>query len=386
MKLTGFERNDGRWGFRNHTLVLPLSLTACVAAERLASLVPNTVAVRHDWSRSGALIDIQRVERTFIGFAAHPNVGATLAIGLDDEDERVIEAVRATGARVEFDSLSAHGGTAKLVESAEPVLAGLVRETERLARKPAPVASICLGLECGGSDGLSGVTANPALGVASDLLVSAGGTSVLAETSELVGAEYLLAARAVSDAVGADVVAMIERFERYAASVGVDIRGGQPGPGNMDGGLSTIEEKSLGAAKKGGSAPVQSVLDFAEAPSSPGLHVMDTPGNDIEQMVGMVAAGCQIVGFTTGRGTPTGSPIAPCLKIATNNEVFRRLGHDIDLNSGVIIDGAGVAEVGREIFDAIIGTAAGELTASERHGHREFALSRLEPQSAGVRA
>ena len=228
--------------------------------------------------------------------------------------------------------------------------------------EPAPLEAICLALECGGSDALSGITANPALGIASDLLVAAGGTSILAETSELIGAEHLLARRAVTPEVGDAVLAMIERFERTAGAMGVDLRGGQPVPGNIAGGLTTLEEKSLGAAKKGGSAPIQSVLEYAEAPRSPGLHVMDTPGNDIEQMVGMVAAGCNIVAFTTGRGTPTGSPIAPCIKIATNSSLFERLTDDLDVNAGAALDeGEPHAEVGERIYETILATAAGRL-------------------------
>ena len=173
---------------------------------------------------------------------------------------------------------------------------------------------------------------------------------------------------------------MIDRFERVAGAMGVDLRGGQPVPGNIAGGLTTLEEKSLGAAKKGGSAPIQSVLDYAEAPSSPGLHVMDTPGNDIEQMVGMVAAGCNVVAFTTGRGTPTGSPIAPCIKIATNSALYARLTDDLDVNAGSALDeGEPLSEIGERIYETILATAAGRLTAAERHGNREFSISREQP-------
>jgi altronate dehydratase large subunit len=262
-----------------------------------------------------------------------------------------------------------------------PLAERLVRDAAELSREPAPLEALCLGLECGGSDGFSGITANPALGEASDLLVAAGGTSILAETSELIGAEHLLAARAVSPEVGTHLLAVIERFEQSVAALGVDLRGGQPVPGNIEGGLTTIEEKSLGAAKKGGRAPIQGVLEYAVAPHAAGLYVMDTPGNDIEQMVGMVAAGCQIVAFTTGRGTPTGSPIAPCLKIATNSDVFARLRDDIDLDAGAILEGTEtVTTMGATIYAALLTVAGGRSTQAERHGNREFAISRIAPQ------
>jgi len=381
--LTGYLRSDGRWGLRNHVLVLPLHLAAGAAAERIAASVDGAVSVVHDWTGEGSDEDVARVGKVLVGFAGHPNVSATLCIGLGEDDATLAERARERGARVEFLSLEAGGGTAGTIERGLSVTSGLAAEAARLQRRTAPPSAICLGLECGGSDGMSGITANPALGVASDLLVEAGGTSVLAETSELVGAEHLLAERAVSAEVAKDIIEMIERFERAAASLGVDLRGGQPGPGNMKGGLTTIEEKSLGAAKKGGKAPIQSVLEYAEAPGTLGLHVMDTPGNDIEQMVGMVAAGCNIVAFTTGRGTPTGSPVAPCLKIATNSDVFRRMRDDLDLNAGEILDGtASQLDMGRRILAALAGAASGLPTASERHGNAEFAISRVAPRAA----
>jgi len=234
-----------------------------------------------------------------------------------------------------------------------------------------------LGTECGGSDALSGITANPALGVTSDHLVDAGGTVVLAETTELIGAEHLLARRAATPAVAADIYRIIHRYEAVVLAHGEDIRGANPAPGNIEGGLTTIEEKSLGAAKKGGTRTIQEVVEYAVRPTPRGLVIMDTPGNDIEQMVGMVAAGCQVAAFTTGRGTPTGSAIVPVIKIATNSHTATRMHDNIDLNAGMILEGTETLEtMGRRIYETILAVAQGELTKAEQLGHREFSISR----------
>jgi altronate dehydratase large subunit len=234
-----------------------------------------------------------------------------------------------------------------------------------------------LGTECGGSDALSGITANPSLGVASDHLVDAGGTVILAETTELIGAEHLLARRAVSNTVRDDIYRIIHRYEAVVRAHGEDIRGANPAPGNIEGGLTTIEEKSLGAAKKGGTRPIREVVDYAVRPSTCGLVIMDTPGNDIEQMVGMVAGGAQIAVFTTGRGTPTGCPIAPVIKVATNSPIASRMQDNIDLNAGAILDGAETLQtMGRRIYEAVLAVAQGAPTKAEQLGHREFSISR----------
>ncbi len=384
--LTAYQRADGRWGVRNHVLVLPLHGAANAAAERIAVGLPGAVSVRHDWERLPGDPDTDRVERILVGFAAHPNVGATVLVGLDDTDRQLAEQAAATGQRVEFLSLAEHGGTNRAVDAGRRVAEAFAAEAARAKRVPAPLSAIVLGLECGGSDAMSGITANPALGIASDLLVEAGGTSILAEISELLGAEHLLARRAVTPEVAADIIEVVARFERAVARFGVDLRGSQPAPGNIEGGLTTIEEKSLGAAKKGGSGPISGVLELAQAPGSPGLFIMDTPGQDIEQMVGMVAAGVNVVAFTTGRGTPTGSPIAPCLKISTNTAVARACPDLIDVNAGAILDGeCSLAEMGHRVFGALVAAAGGALTRSEVRGNREFAFARIDPNwcSAG---
>src|SRR5207302_4776912 len=240
------------------------------------------------------------------------------------EDTAIAEEAVRRGGRIHLVAMADNRGTAGTVAATRPLLERLLAEAAQQQREPMPVSGLVLGLECGGSDALSGITANPALGVASDLLVAAGGTSILAETPELIGAEHLLAARAVTPEVGRRIIQVITRFEEAIRDLGVDVRGAQPTPGNQAGGLTTIEEKSLGAAKKGGDSPVTEVVGFAEPTGGPGLYIMDTPGHDIEQMVGMVAGGANLAAFTTGRGTPTGSAITPVLKIATNSAIFER--------------------------------------------------------------
>lgn len=377
MELTGYRRPNGAWGVRNHVLVLPARAAAGRAAEAIADGVVGAVAVTHEWEGRPGDPDTALVGRTLAGFAANPNVAAVLVVAVTAADEPLVCELRARGQRVEVVVMAQHGGTPGTIAAGRERLAGLVAEAARAEREAMPVAALVVGLECGGSDALSGITANPALGVASDRLVAAGATTMLSEVPELVGAEELLAARAVTPAVGDAIVAMIHDFERSVRALGVDIRGAQPTPGNIEGGLTTIEEKSLGAAKKAGGAPVAGVLGFAEAPRVAGLHIMDTPGHDIEQMVGLVAGGCQLVAFTTGRGTPTGSPIAPCLKIATNSAVFERMVGDIDLDAGAILTGKHtLPTMGAAIHDALIAAANGTLTCSERRGNREFAIRR----------
>ncbi len=376
VQVSGFRRPDGRLGVRDHLLVLPARGSASLAAARIAAAVPGAVAVAHD-ARGAAEPEPERIARTLVGFGTNPNVGAVLVVGVRADDAWLADALRDAGQRSAFVALAEHRGTDGAVAAGAVLAARLAADLARDVRSPGSLADVVLGLECGGSDALSGITANPGLGVASDLLVASGGASILAETPELIGAEEALAARAVSPEVAASVRRAILGFESAIRGLGVDVRGAQPSPGNQAGGLTTIEEKALGSAKKGGAAPVSGVVDFAEQVRAPGLFVMDTPGHDIEQMVGMVAGGAQVVAFTTGRGTPTGSPIAPCVKISTSTELYDRLAGDIDLDAGGVLTGTESLErLGARILAAIADVCNGRLTASERQGNREFALSR----------
>src|SRR5436305_9244034 len=247
-------------------------------------------------------------------------------------------------------------------------------------RTEQPASKIVLALECGGSDGNSGVTANPALGVASDLLVAQGGASILGETPEIYGAEHLLTRRAVSRPVGEKLVERIKWWEWYTGVWGAEINN-NPSPGNKEGGLTTIYEKSLGAIAKGGSTALVDVVGYAEPVKAKGFVVMDTPGYDPVSMMGIVAGGANVLVFTTGRGSVFGCKPAPSIKIATNTPLYRHMQDDMDIDAGVILAGTPVEEVGRQIFDEVLAVAGGEKTKSERHGvgEEEFAPWQIGP-------
>lgn len=377
-ELTGYPRAGGRWGVRNHVLVLPVRAAAAAAARAAARGLDGAVVVAHDWDGAADDPDRELIVRTLAGTAANPNVARAIVVGVGGRDDEVPERAAELGGDIDYVTLAACGGTLGAASVVRRRMLAALAETARCRREPMPITALCVGLECGGSDALSGVTANPALGVASDRLVRRGATTILAEVPELVGAEELLARRAVTPEVGRQVVELIHAFERSVRTLGIDIRGAQPTPGNIEGGLTTIEEKSLGAAKKGGDAPVSGVLGYGERTQRPGLHIMDTPGHDIEQLVGFAAGGCQLVAFTTGRGSPTGSPIMPVLKIATNSATYRRLADDIDLDAGVVLTGREtITSMGERIERALVAAAAGEPTSAERRGNHEYAIRRV---------
>jgi altronate dehydratase large subunit len=373
----GFWRADGRAGTRNHVLILPLTPGANRAATLGREAVLGAVGVEMHQDIAPAIEGYELAVRTLRGWVDHPNVYGTVLVALTPDDPLVADVTRNLGTHVRFEvvTLEEAGGTRRAAERIAAV-AGPWAEAARAARRePVPVAKLLLATECGGSDACSGLSANPALGYASDLIIARGGSSILAETTELIGAEPILQNRSVTPRVGQLLVDTVAHAERASMRMGVDFRGAQPAPGNIEGGITTIEEKSLGCVHKGGTSPLTDVIDYAERPKTQGLVVMDTPGHDVMQLVGMAAAGAQVIVFTTGRGTPTGSAICPVIKMSTRTALKRELPDLIDIDAGPIIDGhLTVEEVGWQLYRKILAVANGELVAAERLGHREFGI------------
>ncbi|HEY65987.1 MAG TPA: UxaA family hydrolase [Caldilineae bacterium] len=379
----GYRRRDGRVGVRNHVLVLATVHCANAVVERIGRIVPGVVALPHIYGCSQLGDDLHQTRRVLEAYASHPNVGAVLLVGLGCETlsaAEMAERLAAQGVVVQHLTIQEEGGSRATLDRGTGIARELLQEMVAATREPVPISELVVGVECGGSDAWSGVTANPALGVASDLLVNAGGTVILSETPEFIGAEHLLAARAASPQVAQRIMEIVARREAGVRRMGVDIRGANPTPGNMAGGLTTIEEKSLGSISKGGSTPVQEVIGYAYPPSRRGLVVMDTPGNDLQSVTAMVAGGAQVIVFTTGRGTPSGDPIVPVIKVATNTPMYERLRDDMDVNAGTILEGEPLVDVGRRIFEEIITVANGKRTAAEIWGHREFAIETIGPR------
>ena len=326
--------------------------------------------------------DVDQLRRTLSGVLDHPNVGAAIILGLGCEVNQVehyLGGANPAPGRLTGLTVQGSGGTRATVEAARTAIAAQMERLSALKRVPLPVSKLVLGLQCGGSDSFSGSTANPALGHRCDRLGTLGGSTVLAETPEIVGAEHLLVRRARSRAVAETLLAMIAKYQRYLHQFGGSFDD-NPSPGNKEGGLSNILEKSLGATAKGGTGTLNQVLDYAERVTEPGLIFMNTPGYDPVSLAGLAAGGANIMAFTTGRGSANGFPTVPVLKISSNSNTFQRMRDNMDLNGGLIAEGLQtVQDLGDAIFDELIRVASGEKTASERNGHREFVPWRIGP-------
>lgn len=385
MKFEGFLRPDGTVGIRNHVLIIPSVVCANRVARGISQQVPSTTWVEHQHGCTQLGADAELTANVLIGHGTHPNVYGVVVVGLGCETIRAQDIAAAIKQKCPYKPVSLviiqdEGGSVKATAAGISSARSMVGEASRLKRESIDAAKLILGTECGGSDAYSGISANPALGYASDLVIDAGGTVILAETTEIIGAEHIIAARAVNGEVAKKCFTTVQHCESLATNMGVDMRGGQPTPGNIDGGLSTIEEKSLGCIYKAGSKPLQEIIGYAAPVTPKGLVWMDTPGQDVEQLTGMVAGGCHIVVFTTGRGTCCGSPIAPTIKVSTTTQLFERMNDNIDLNAGPIVTGVEtVDQVGSRIFQEIIDVASGKQTKSEILGFNDFAIHRIGP-------
>jgi len=377
----GFRRPDGLVGTRNHVLVLPSVVCANAAARRIAATVPEAVVLPHPYGCSQ--LDAARVQAVLAGLGRHPNVAAVLVVGLGCETvqaEALAAEIAASGKPVEVLSIQNEGGISATVARGADVVRGMVEEAARQVREPCSLADLIVGLECGGSDATSGLVSNPVIGQVADRVVAAGGTVLLSETTELMGAEHILAWRAANPGVRQRIVEIVAAVEREALDAGVDLRGSQPTPGNMAGGVTTIEEKSLGCVYKAGSASVQGVLDYGQRPPGRGLYVMDTPGQDAESITGMVAAGAQVILFSTGRGTPLGAPLAPTIKITANPQTATRMAEHVDLSVASVLEGQStVEEEGEKLWQLLLRVVGGQLTAAENWGDGELAITRAGP-------
>lgn len=382
----GYHRADGRVGTRNYLgVVTSVNCSGSVArfiaesAEKSGLLddFPNVdgIAPIVHGTGCGMAGDDEGYDtlfRTLSGYAQHPNFGGILLVGLGCEVMQVGDLIgqgrpRADGA-FRYMTIQQSGGTAKTVERGVNLLRELAETANAVERNPAPLSHLTLGLQCGGSDGYSGITANPALGYASDLLVAAGGTSILSETPEIYGAEHLLTHRAVSPEIADKLMERVHWWERYTAMHGGKLDN-NPSPGNKRGGLTTILEKSLGAVAKGGASPLVDVYKYAEPITTPGFVYMDSPGYDPCSVTGQIASGANLVAFTTGRGSVSGYMPTPCIKLATNTPMYERMENDMDINCGdVLSDGVSVKDKGEAIFSQLVAVASGEQTKSERQG------------------
>ncbi len=380
----GFRRAGGKVGTRNHIAIITSVNCSATAARRIARhFTPQTMAQYPNVDGVTAFVHgtgcgmagdgegFAALQRVMWGYARHPNVAGVLMVGLGCEMNQIdwlMEAYGLTpGPLFQAMNIQDVAGLQRTLEIGVEKVTAMLPLANRATRTECSASELTLALQCGGSDAWSGITANPALGHACDLLVAMGGTGVLAETPEIYGAEHLLTARAATPEIGETLIERIRWWEDYTARNHGSMDN-NPSPGNKKGGLTTILEKSLGAAAKGGTTPLNGVYKYAEPVTAKGFTFMDSPGYDPASVTGQIASGCNLVAFTTGRGSAFGAKPAPSLKIATNSEMFARLEADMDINAGTILEGESVEEKGHEILAALLATASGQQTKSEAQG------------------
>lgn len=382
LKFWGYRRAEGRPGIRNHVLILPGCACGSESARIVASQVRGAVNIIFNTGCSDVAANTAMSQKVLTGFACNPNVYGVVIIGLGCETvghRQLREKIQkmTTKPVVSF-GIQEEGGTLKTIEKAVRAAREMVAEAGEQQKELFDISELFLGIECGGSDATSGIASNPAVGELSDLLVDYGATSMMSESIEWIGAEHVVAKRAASRRIHNKIIEVCRDYEEHLKGAGQDCRAGQPTPGNKAGGLSTLDEKSLGCIRKGGKRPIVEVLEQAERPTRHGAIVMDTAGYDISSVTSMVAGGCQVIIFTTGRGTPTGNAIVPVMKVTANEYTYKHMEDNMDYDLSPIVRGEKTSkEMGKELLDEIIAISNGKLTKAEAYGFSDIAIDHV---------
>lgn len=382
MTFYGYKRPDGRVGVRNKVLILPASVCASDTARIIAQQVEGAVTFNNQLGCSQVASDQQYTMDVMAGYAANPNVYGTVVVSLGCENcqmDLVVKAIQErTNKPIEQVIIQEVGGTLKAVDIGVRYAKAMVADASLLQKEEFPMSELIIGTECGGSDPTSGLAANVLIGEMSDRIVAEGGTSILSETTEFIGAEHILARRAATPEVHDRIFEIVHRYEKALQLVGEEVREGNPSPGNKAGGITTLEEKSLGCIHKGGHTPVNAVYDYAkQVEAHQGLVIMDTPGNDPSSVAAMVAGGAQVIVFSSGRGTPTGNPLAPVIKITGNRITFTKMEDNIDVDASPIIYGGDLKKLGDDFMKLVSEVASGRQTKAEALGFTEMAIARV---------
>lgn len=382
MEFWGYKRKDGRAGIRNHVLILPACACGSESSRIVASQVRGAVSIVFNTGCSDVAANTAMSQKVLTGFACNPNVYGVVIIGLGCETvphRKLREKIEAmTSKPVVSFGIQEEGGTLKTIEKAVRAAREMVSAAGMQQKERCDISELLLGIECGGSDATSGLASNPAVGELSDRLVDLGASTMMSESIEWIGGEHVLAKRAATPEIHDQIIRVCEDYEAHLNAAGQDCRAGQPTPGNKDGGLSTIDKKSLGCIRKGGTRPIVEVLAQAERPTKRGAIVMDTAGYDISSVTSMVAAGCNVIVFTTGRGTPTGNAIVPVLKVTANAHTYSWMEDNMDVDlSGILRGEESISASGERLLTRIHEVANGRLTKAEAYGFSDIAVDHV---------
>ena len=382
LKFWGYRRAEGRPGIRNHVLILPTCACGRESSRIVASQIRGAVNIVFNTGCSDVAANTAMSQKVLTGFACNPNVYGVVIIGLGCETvghDKLREKIQGmTSKPVVSFGIQDEGGTLKTIEKAVRAAREMAAQAGMQQKELFDISELFMGIECGGSDATSGIASNPAVGELSDLLVDLGATTMMSESIEWIGGEHVVAKRAATPKVHNEIIEVCREYEEHLKAAGQDCRAGQPTPGNKAGGLSTLDEKSLGCIRKGGTRPVVEVLEQAARPTKSGALVMDTAGYDISSVTSMVAGGCQLVIFTTGRGTPTGNAIVPVVKVTANEVTYRRMEDNMDVDLSAIVRGEKTyQEMGAELLERIHEVCNGKLTKAEAYGFSDIAVDHV---------